>query len=425
MKRIALIFSLMLSAYASHAHFAVCDSIGLERKNGQVFVLHRVDPSQTLYAIAKRYGVPLEVVTAANPYIDFNSLQVGMIVRIPHVYHQSPAPAAVGTAGTPAGAGNASTGAGVAGLQGPTPGNAAAGTPGGTPVTGSAVAGKRQIGYMVKSGDSLYGIAKHFGMTLERLRAINSLRSDALQPGQVLQVEIEGPALGSGSAGANNGVANAGASNAVAVAEKPAEAEVPWWVHQPAVEEGAELIHLVHTLVEGDNIDIISRQYGITTEQIQSLNPKIDFSKGMPAVGENIIVGISYIKPQGTSKPSAPPVSNTGGTTGGGQTSSVAGNTGNNTGLPNSIRVTGTGAQIAGNTSIPTNKALALHPTAHEGTFLKVTNPINGAATLVRVVGRLSDADVRAGILVKLSPTACSALGVAGDRFQVLLEYND
>lgn len=34
------------------------DSVGTEQKNGKLFVKHKVEPKETLYALSRKYGVP-------------------------------------------------------------------------------------------------------------------------------------------------------------------------------------------------------------------------------------------------------------------------------------------------------------------------------------------------------------------------------
>lgn len=40
--------------------------------------------------------------------------------------------------------------------------------------------------YMVKSGDTLYGIAKRFNTTVDKLKSLNNLKSDILTIGTIL-----------------------------------------------------------------------------------------------------------------------------------------------------------------------------------------------------------------------------------------------
>ena len=60
----------------------VADSIGIEKKDGKHFILHRVDEGQTLYAIARRYGRSVADIKAANPAMN-SSVKYGQVVRVP------------------------------------------------------------------------------------------------------------------------------------------------------------------------------------------------------------------------------------------------------------------------------------------------------------------------------------------------------
>ncbi|MFD2573197.1 LysM peptidoglycan-binding domain-containing protein [Spirosoma soli] len=58
------------------------DSVGVEKKDGKRFILHRVDEGQTLFAIARRYRRSVAEIKAANP--DMNeSVRYDQLVRIP------------------------------------------------------------------------------------------------------------------------------------------------------------------------------------------------------------------------------------------------------------------------------------------------------------------------------------------------------
>jgi len=60
------------------------DSIGLEKKDGKVFILHRVDDGQTLYGIARRYNSSVEAIQSANPALG-NAVKFNQIIRIPTI----------------------------------------------------------------------------------------------------------------------------------------------------------------------------------------------------------------------------------------------------------------------------------------------------------------------------------------------------
>ncbi|AUD03553.1 LysM peptidoglycan-binding domain-containing protein [Spirosoma pollinicola] len=60
----------------------VTDSIGVEKKDGKRFILHRVNEGQTLYAIARRYGRSVADIKAANPTLK-DAVKYAQIVRVP------------------------------------------------------------------------------------------------------------------------------------------------------------------------------------------------------------------------------------------------------------------------------------------------------------------------------------------------------
>ena len=66
------------------------DSIGMEMRGGQRFVKHRVGSGETLFALARRYRVSVDQLTAANPQLA-NGLGIGQVVLVPR-----PAPGKAG-----------------------------------------------------------------------------------------------------------------------------------------------------------------------------------------------------------------------------------------------------------------------------------------------------------------------------------------
>jgi len=62
--------------------FSFADSIGVAVKNGNKYILHRVEKSQGLYAISKRYNVPIKDISLANGD-SIENLRVNQIIFIP------------------------------------------------------------------------------------------------------------------------------------------------------------------------------------------------------------------------------------------------------------------------------------------------------------------------------------------------------
>jgi len=151
--------------------------------------MHRVVPGETTAAVARRYRTPLEAVRAMNPGLPLRPT-AGTVLRVPvepghplrsGLVIEGDLAAIGGATGTPAtaGSGGAASTAAPDGL-----GNAAPDRP---------VAKPRHVVYRVKSGDTLYSIAKRFKVRIEDLKRWNRLRSNTLKPGQRLEVELRAP----------------------------------------------------------------------------------------------------------------------------------------------------------------------------------------------------------------------------------------
>ncbi|HTA29586.1 MAG TPA: LysM peptidoglycan-binding domain-containing protein, partial [Candidatus Cybelea sp.] len=104
----------------------------------------------TFGLIARRNGLSLKALMAANPSVEARKLQVGQKIQIPA------ASAALATT-TAAGA------------------------------TAEATAGDGSV-YVVKSGDMLFKIAKTHGTSVKKIMAMNDLKSTSIRAGQKLKL---------------------------------------------------------------------------------------------------------------------------------------------------------------------------------------------------------------------------------------------
>ncbi|MDB5271940.1 MAG: hypothetical protein JWO58_307 [Chitinophagaceae bacterium] len=83
-KTIGIVFMalfLLLNAQVSEA--GVQDSIGVEKKDGKRFVLHRLEAKETLYALSRKYGVSVDEIKKANTDVNLNDLKIGQVLRVP------------------------------------------------------------------------------------------------------------------------------------------------------------------------------------------------------------------------------------------------------------------------------------------------------------------------------------------------------
>ena len=79
MRKYLSIVLLVLMVSALHAQ---TDSLGIEERDGKVFVVHKVKSKQTLYSLARRYKTSVTEINNANPALA-NGLQVGQTLKIP------------------------------------------------------------------------------------------------------------------------------------------------------------------------------------------------------------------------------------------------------------------------------------------------------------------------------------------------------
>jgi len=117
--------------------------------------------------------------------------------------------------------------------------------------------GKATSEYVVRSGDTLSGIALRFKTTVSALKALNTLKRDMIRVGQTLTI----PAYG--------------VSARDALAAKKAEAA------RPKKSARGQLID--HTILPGDSLGRIANKYGTSVAQLRLDNPNLK--------GDRIVIG--------------------------------------------------------------------------------------------------------------------------------------
>jgi LysM repeat protein len=191
-----------------HTHL---DSLGVETVNGKVFVIHKVDEKETLYSIARRYGASVDAIRSSNPGLAA-TLEVGQILKVP--YTLKPQARKETGSGTHTVAAketmysisklysvsvddirkwnnltdnSLSVGQELIvkkpGKASPNDGTVTKTTPANT-VTPAPANGM----HTVATKETMYSIARQYGVTVSQIRAWNSLGSDELQVGQTIYV---------------------------------------------------------------------------------------------------------------------------------------------------------------------------------------------------------------------------------------------
>lgn len=187
------------------------DSTGTESKNGKIYVIHRVEAGQTLYAVMRKYKTTIKALKDANPGMKEN-LSVGQTVRVPSESRATPSKAPAKEVAAKEPEKKPDNGKLVLDYEIQPKVNPPAkaeeekaenvkveekkeaeNPPAKDPETDkvevkpSAVPAKMGI-HRVEGGQSLYGIAVKHGVLMADIRRWNGLTSDQLRSGQELIV---------------------------------------------------------------------------------------------------------------------------------------------------------------------------------------------------------------------------------------------
>lgn len=154
---------------------------------------HVVAAGETLSAIAAQYNVSVRTLMTYNNIRNANLITVGQVIRIPPVIQpkSTPTPVGSGDLATPTAEKSVSPAStpesSAAGSDRPAPTSTTTGSYI-VPVTGYTAQGEPV--YTVRRGDTLYGIALRFGVTVSAIMQRNGLRSQVLSVSQRLIIPL-------------------------------------------------------------------------------------------------------------------------------------------------------------------------------------------------------------------------------------------
>lgn len=151
--------------------------------------------------------------------------------------------------------------------------------------------------YIVKKGDSLYSIARSNNMTVDELKSLNNLTSNILSIGQRLIISSssnvpnnvyvvkKGDTLWSIANNFNVSVndlkkINNKSDNSLSIGEK---------LIIPGKSNGENVNTTIYTVKSGDNLYSIARRYNVTVNEIKSLN---NLSSNLISIGQKLSIPI-------------------------------------------------------------------------------------------------------------------------------------
>ncbi len=347
----------MMTLFALITSFSVfttpVDSVGKETINGKVYVLHKVELKETLYGISKRYGTTVEAILQQNPTAD-GGLEVGQIIKVPYV--SSPKKITNGS-------------------------------------------GNKHI---VAEKETLYSVARLYGISVDDLRQMNKLTSDALSIGQELIVKRN---------------------------TTPAE--------QPMVKSNnttPQALKGVHTVASKETLFSISRQYNVSVDQLKKWNnlnsnelslgqtlfvvaPENQGMKTTTTITEQQPAKTTTTQPAQTVTPAEQPKETTPANTNSQPVISAPVKISEAYKDGKEVREAGLAELIEGTQG--NRKYLALHRSAPIGTILKVKNQLNDREVFVRVIGQLPDTGGNDKLVIKISKSAYDRLSAIDPKFMV------
>lgn len=93
MVKIVILFlcCIPILSHADRTHFDLIkkDSVGLRKINGEKFILHKVTKGETLFALNRRYNVPVDAIKKANP-VKAEKISIGDTLLIPYAGSTEP-----------------------------------------------------------------------------------------------------------------------------------------------------------------------------------------------------------------------------------------------------------------------------------------------------------------------------------------------
>lgn len=337
------------------------DSLGLETINGKLFVIHKVDEKETLFAISRRYR------TTVDEIIQYNSgaasgLEIGQILKVPY--------------------------------------------------TAKTVAKGGDIVHEVAPKETMYSISKKYGVTYEEIKQWNNLSDNTLSIGQQLIIKKAAPV-------------------SPVIASKPV---------------GEITRKGVHTVGQQETLFSISKQYGVTIDQLREWNniegtdlkigqtlfvSQPERSNSEPV--KNIETKVETSQPVVKNESTPPVIATQEQKTEPVQKSQPQQTPEPPKTQPQTIKISesyknGSETVEAGLAELiegteGNRKYLALHRTAPIGTILKVRNEMNNREVFVRVMGKLPDTALTDKLIIRISKSAYDRLGAIDPKFRVEVTY--
>ena len=356
---------LFLLAVSVNSHHPV-DSIGVETINGQMFVIHKVDEKETLFAISRRYRTTVAEILKYNPSAG-SGLEIGQMLKVPYTLPQK----------KPAGG----------------------------------------LVHVVAPKETLYSISRLYQVPIEDLKQWNNLADNSLAIGQ--QLIIKRPPATAIRPTQQEPSANRPMTSRKGVHTVEGK-ETLFSIarqYEVSVDDLKAWNHLEgNELSVGQTLYVSSPEKNVVVTRtdeprVVPVTPPVEREKEAPTNFRPPVVN------DPVARTTPPPAQSTGAT--GQSAESIRISESLKTG--DEIVEAGLAELIEGTEG--NRKYLALHRTAPMGTILKIRNEMNNREVFVRVMGKLPDTSLTNKLIIKISKSAYDRLGAIDPRFRVEVTY--
>ncbi len=363
---VSALFFLMLS-FSTMAAIAPLDSIGIEKKDGRLFIVHEVEEKETAYAISRRYQVEVAKIYRYNPGSD-SGLSIGQRLYIP--------------------------------FQGTKQKNS-------------------DLIHTVGENETLYSIARRYGTDYASLKKLNGLKDNNVSVGQQLKIKLSATIDGKNKTVAASSPTETKAVENSALPKKHTEAKT----HIVEAGQGLYSISKRYGVSQQDimrfnKMEDFSLKVG---QELYVSDPRLVATQENTTATSTIGTGpatqpsgVEFTAKEDTPvKESAPKTPQT----------IVIDPINKATKISDFKEIEENGLAEAIPGSEDTRKYLALHKTAKVGTVLRVRNEMNNQEVFVRVLGKLPQTATGSDVIIRLSKAAYDRLGAIDDKFRVTLSY--
>jgi len=321
---------------------------------------HEVKPKEFLGKIAEKYGTTVEEVKKANN-LSGNNLRIGQKLKIPATKNIDDSKVVAAAEEKPVQENKSADAAGT---------------------------------HTVLRNETIFTIAKQYGITAYQIRKLNDLPDNAITIGQVLKVP----------GGIVTDVQVPKEKQAENTRTKEKEVQVP-------KEES-----FIHTVATGENIFSIAKKYNLTAYQIRTANKledntlKVDQKLVIPKPPQPKSVN-DVSKEDQENNPDSTMVKDPKLR----RDPSVYG--------LSQIEEKGTAVWIA-DQDLDGTKMLVLHRTAPVGRVIKITNPMTNRTTFAKVVGKFTENESTKDVIIVMTKAVADSLGALDKRFFCNLTYS-